>query len=91
MRSGIKKVIFWIAVAATLVLSMGWRAAAWTQRGEHELVGTWLVTVQLNNCSGTTMGGPFPSLLTFANGGTFIEDTMNPGFAIGQRGSGHGI
>lgn len=91
MNSGLKKVVFLIAAAATLVLSMGWRAGAWTQHNEHELVGTWLVTVQLNNCSGTTMGAPFPSLLTFADGGTFIEDTMNPGFAVGQRGTGHGV
>jgi len=91
MSSGIKKVILLIAVAATLILSIGWRAAAWTQHDEHELLGTWLVTVQLINCSGTTMGGPFPSLLTFADGETFIEDTMNPGFAVGQRGTGHGV
>lgn len=91
MNSGIKKVIFLIAMAATLVLSLGWRTTAWTQHNEHELVGTWLVTVQLNNCSGAPVGAPFPSLLTFAKGETMIEDTTNPSFAIGQRGTGHGV
>jgi hypothetical protein len=87
----IKKVILSIAVVLALVLSIGWRAAAWTPYSEHELVGTWLVTVQLNNCSGTTLGSPFASLLTFADGQTMIEDTTNPSFAVGQRGTGHGI
>lgn len=79
-----------MAAAAVLVLSAGWSAAAPSQ-GEHAIVGTWVVTVQLNNCSGTTIGGPFQSLLTFNNGETMIEDTMNPSFAVGQRGTGHGI
>ena len=57
---------------------------------DNELVGTWKVTVQLNNCDGGLIGGPFSSLLTFAEGETMIEDTMNPGFAVGQRGTGHG-
>lgn len=79
-----------MATAAVLVLSAGWSAAAPSQ-GEHAIVGTWVVTVQLNNCSGAAIGGPFQSLLTFNNGGTMIEDTMNPSFAVGQRGTGHGI
>jgi len=74
MSSGlIKKVILSIAAVLALVLSIGWRASAWTAHNEHELVGTWLVTVQLNNCSGTALGSPFASLLTFADGETFIE------------------
>jgi hypothetical protein len=87
----IKKVIFSIGVVFALVPSIGWRASAWTPHNEHELVGTWLVTVQLNNCSGIALGSPFASLLTFADGETFIEDTTNPSFAVGQRGTGHGI
>jgi hypothetical protein len=91
MSSGFKKITFSIAVAAALVLGIGWRAAAWSPYHEHELEGTWQVTVQLNNCSGTMTGMPFSSLLTFAQGGTMIEDTTNPSFAHGQRGTGHGI
>jgi hypothetical protein len=47
--------------------------------------------VQLNNCSGISIGASFPSLLTFAEGETMIEDTTNPSFAVGQRGTGHGF
>lgn len=79
-----------MATAAVLVLSAGWSAAAPSQ-GELAIVGTWVVTVQLNDCSGMAKGGPFQSLLTFNNGGTMIEDTMNPLFAVGQRGTGHGV
>jgi len=86
-----KRIVFPVFVVVVLVLAAGWRTAAWNSRGEEEIVGTWQVTVQLTNCSGVNLGNPFPSLLTFENGGTFIEDTMNPGFAPGQRGPGHGI
>ncbi len=78
-------------VVAMLLLSAGWSVAAPWRGAHHEIVGTWVVTVQLNNCSGTTIGAPFPSLLTFNDGETMIEDTMNPSFVAGQRGTGHGI
>jgi hypothetical protein len=90
MKSGIVKVLISIAMAATLIFSTGWRASAWSPHRD-ELVGTWSVTVQLNNCSGAALGAPFASLLTFAEGETMIEDTMNPSFAVGQRGTGHGV
>jgi hypothetical protein len=90
MNWRIGKGLLAMAMAAVLALSAGWSAAA-PSRGEHEIVGTWVVTVQLNNCSGTAMGVSFQSLLTFNNGGTMIEDTMNPSFAVGQRGTGHGV
>jgi hypothetical protein len=90
MNWRIGKALLATATAAVLVLSAGWSAAA-PSRGEHEIVGTWVVTVQLNNCSGTSVGGPFQSLLTFNDGETMIEDTTNPSFAVGQRGTGHGV
>ena len=90
MNWRIGKAMLTMAIAAVLVLSAGWSAAAPSQ-GEHEIVGTWAVTVQLNNCSGSAIGGPFQSLLTFNGGETMIEDTTNPTFAPGQRGTGHGI
>lgn len=90
MNLRIGKALLAVAIAAVLVLSAGWSVAAPSQ-GEHEIVGTWVVTVQLNNCSGTAIGGSFQSLLTFNNGGTMIEDTTNPSFAVGQRGTGHGV
>lgn len=90
MNWRIGKAMLAMATGTVLVLSTGWSIAAPSQ-GEHEIVGTWVVTVQLNNCSGTTIGGPFQSLLTFNNGETMIEDTTNPSFAAGQRGTGHGV
>jgi hypothetical protein len=91
MNSGFTKMLFTIVMAAALVLSLGWGAAADSSHHRDEIVGTWQVTVQLNNCSGSTVGGPFHSLLTFADGETMIEDTTNPAFALGQRGTGHGV
>jgi hypothetical protein len=56
------------------------------------LQGTWAVTVNLQNClTGASVGAPFNSYVTFADGGTLSESTSNPGFAIGQRGPELGI
>ncbi|MDT8068463.1 MAG: hypothetical protein ROO76_09900 [Terriglobia bacterium] len=56
------------------------------------LAGTWRVTVQLHVCNSTTkIGSPFQSLLTFAQGGTLVEDTANAMFYPLFRGPGHGI
>jgi hypothetical protein len=56
------------------------------------LVGTWSVQVQLVDCtSGTQLGLPFWSLLTFARGGTLTETTANPNFFPTERGPGHGF
>jgi hypothetical protein len=90
MKGRIGKALIAIGAGALLALSSGWGASA-SSDGQHEIVGTWVVTVQLNNCSGTLTGGPFQSLLTFNDGETMIEDTTNPAFAPGQRGTGHGI
>lgn len=76
---------------AALALFIGRGAASGSPHREKELIGTWTVTVQVNNCSGTLMGPPFQSLLTFEDGETMIEDTTNPSFAPGQRGTGHGV
>jgi hypothetical protein len=90
MKSGWIKMLVTTGLVAALILSTGFNASAWSHH-DQEIVGTWRVTVQLNNCSGTSIGGPFQSLLTFADGETMIEDTTNPGFAAGQRGTGHGV
>lgn len=60
---------------------------------ERELEGTWVVTVQQTNCqTGAPLPvHPFKSLLSFAGDGVLLESTINPGFAPGQRGPGHGI
>jgi hypothetical protein len=90
MNRRIGKAVLASAVAVILVLSAGWGASASANRRD-EMVGTWVVMVQLNNCSGTALGMPFQSLLTFNDGETMIEDTTNPSFAAGQRGTGHGV
>ena len=56
------------------------------------LNGAWEVLVGLVDCrSGAAMGPAFPSLLAFADGGTFVETTSNPAFAAGQREPGVGV
>jgi hypothetical protein len=56
------------------------------------IVGTWTVQVQQYNCqTEEPVGKPFSSLLTFDLGETMTESTTNPGFAVGQRGPGHGL
>jgi hypothetical protein len=58
---------------------------------KSQLVGTWQVQVTQVDCSsGTQLGPPFTSLLTFASDGTMAEDTSNPAFGKGQRGGGQG-
>jgi hypothetical protein len=58
---------------------------------KSELVGTWQVQVTQVDCSsGTQLGPPFTSMLTFASDGTMAEDTSNPAFGKGQRGGGQG-
>ena len=58
---------------------------------KSKLVGTWQVQVTQVDCSsGTQLGPPFTSLLTFAADGTMADDTSNPAFEKGQRGGGQG-
>jgi hypothetical protein len=95
MQKKIWKSIAALAAAGAFVLSWGLAATARTERGDFEdkgLEGTWVVTVNLQNCqTEANMGGPFSSYLTFARGGTMSETTANPGFAVGQRGDGFGV
>jgi len=56
------------------------------------IVGVWGVTVTLRDCAtGAPLGPPFPSLLTFEDGGTISESTGALGFAPNQRTEGHGV
>jgi hypothetical protein len=59
----------------------------------QRLVGSWVFQVSLQDCnSGTPIGAPFLSLLTFVRGGTVTETTANPAFVPPTvRGPGHGI
>jgi len=77
--------------AALLVLPAFGQSVAHTE-AKTKLVGTWQVQVTQVDCqSGTPLGPPFTSLLTFAQGGTMNEDTENPAFGHGQRGGGQGM
>jgi hypothetical protein len=78
---------------ALLVVASGSavRAAAKESGSNHGLTGTWLVQVTLRNCATNAPLGTFDSIVTFHRGGTLSESTASPGFAIGQRGPGHGI
>lgn len=54
---------------------------------DRAIVGTWRVQVQSYVCGTSTPVGPlFSSVLTFGDGGTLIGSTINPAFAVGQRG-----
>ncbi|MGI8734915.1 MAG: hypothetical protein ACR2LM_16635, partial [Pyrinomonadaceae bacterium] len=46
-------------------------------KGDHGLVGTWLVQVTVRNCATGVPLASFPSLLTYAQGGTMIETTSS--------------
>lgn len=87
MRSNIWMWLLLIASMATTVL-----AQSGPKPGKKsQMVGTWQVQVTQVDCSsGTQLGPPFTSMLTFAADGTMAEDTSNPGFGKGQRGGGQG-
>jgi hypothetical protein len=89
MKSNIWKANLALAAAA-MVLPAFAQSVAHTET-KSKLVGTWQVQVTVVDCqSGNPLGPPFTSLLTFTAGRAVIEDTSNPVFAPGQRGSGQG-
>jgi hypothetical protein len=93
MNAKIWKVITAVGLASVLALFLVHAASA-RPDGESDaknLVGTWDVTITLQNCStGAQVGLPFQSLLTFNQGGTMTETTSNPMFFPAMRGPGHG-
>ena len=95
MRFNLWRRFYAATVAGVLVLSLGQAAAAQSGArgsGADKLVGTWTVQVTLADCTtGTPLGSPFPSLLTFARGGTETETTANPMFFPAERSPGHGV
>jgi hypothetical protein len=77
-----------LAIAISSISSLSARAQA--PQASLGLVGTWSVTVTLNDCNGTVRGR-FPSMVMFSRGGTVTETTFNPAFQPGQRGTGLGV
>jgi hypothetical protein len=81
-------------LACTLLVAMSAAAVGAESKesgSSHGLTGTWLIQVTLRNCTTNAPLGTFDSIVTFHRGGTLSESTASPGFAIGQRGPGHGI
>jgi hypothetical protein len=93
MRSSIVKSLPVLMLVSVIMLASGRRAAAEPRDHNARLVGTWRVQVTLVDCQTGTPLSPiaFPSLVTFAFGGTMAEDTTNPAFGPGQRGGGQGV
>jgi hypothetical protein len=60
-----------------------------SQANGGKLEGTWRVQVTIRNCQTGAEVRTFPSLVTFAQGGTLIEATTGGSPAV--RGSGHGF
>ncbi len=84
------KIMLAVMLGIVLTLSASWNVGATPDRN-YELQGTWLVTVTQQVCNGGPVVSKFPSILTFADGGTMAEDTSNPAFQPGQRGGGQGV
>jgi hypothetical protein len=95
MKSRTWKVLGGLILVGTIALSIGSGAVAHAEDEEstaRKLEGTWQVQVSLYNCqTGSAVGAPFQSLLTFARGGTMTETTANPLFFPADRGPGHGV
>ena len=90
MRSTTWKAGLLLAAAVMVLPALG-QSVVHTE-AKTKFAGTWQVQVTQVDCqSGTPLGPPFTSLLTFAQGGTMIEDTENPFFGHGQRGGGQGM
>lgn len=62
------------------------------RRDNAGIEGTWRVTVTQKVCAtGTPIGLPFHSLLTFSQGGTMTGTTANSTFLPGQRSGDYGV
>lgn len=80
-----------VAALAAALVAVADRDAGAHGGGARALEGVWAVRVQLRNCAtGAALGPSFLSLVTFARGGTIVESGGGPGFAPGQRSTGHG-
>jgi hypothetical protein len=55
-------------------------------RKDHPLVGTWVVTVQLDAPPGQPAPPPFESTIAYTAGGSVVEATSRAGFVAGGLG-----
>jgi hypothetical protein len=78
-----------LAFAGLLLLSSAQPMNAGEPNGERgKLIGTWFTNVTLRDCGSNQEIGFFPSLGTFASGGTLSDTTT--GFSPALRSPGHG-
>lgn len=98
-RSGIGKLVTALGLTGLLAVSLAGDVAADTKGGAPgaafhgaPLQGVWGVEVTRRNCDdpSVTLGPPFRSIVTFAEGGTIVESAGALGFAPDQRSIGHG-
>jgi hypothetical protein len=89
---------YWKSLAVLALVAFGISTAQGASRPDDDwfegrLVGSWVFQISLQDCnSGTPIGAPFLSLLTFNRGGTVTETTSNPAFVPPTvRGPGHGV
>ena len=83
-----------VVLAAALLTGAALRADAqeYRESPRRTLQGTWWVQVTtFTDCVSRTPLLSFSALLTFARGGTMTGTTTNPGFAVGQRSTDHGV
>jgi hypothetical protein len=84
------------ALLGLALVALPGAAAAERRLAEEEgsaagIHGAWAITVTLRDCAtGAPLGPAFPSLVTYAAGGTLVESAGGGAFAPGQRSDGHG-
>jgi hypothetical protein len=93
MRVKYLRTVALLALAGVIGMVSPHRALGENDGNARALEGSWVFQISLQDCnSGTVIGLPFRSLLTFARGGSTTETTSNPMFVPPlQRSPGHGV
>ena len=79
-------------VSLVAAIALGTSGVASAQAPERTIQGAWRTMVTPVNCdTGDPLAPPFPSLLTFNNGGTMSEYGIGPGSSPALRSPGHGV
>jgi hypothetical protein len=92
LRGAFSLALLMILAVAAVILGSTPAFAQSRSDSPNSIVGPWVVQVTLTDCAtGNSLpGAPFTSLVTFNDAGTVAESTGAPGFAPGQRSTGHG-
>ncbi|MEO5857524.1 MAG: hypothetical protein ABIR33_01105 [Pyrinomonadaceae bacterium] len=91
MKNNLRKYFrFSLATAALIIAAMAQNTVQAQKQSADRIVGAWETTVTPTNCvTGEPLGGSFPGVVTFNEGGTVAEFGANP--ATPYRTPGHGI